>query len=116
MPKHREQRWAEWKGSQPQHTELRRAENDPNQPPLLPLFAGSLSAQLAFYGRNQLSSRRRICRDTARAAALRLSKKKRGLFHKTPKARGGVTPGRIQTPGRTRPLARQGLLFLWFSC
>ena len=75
MPKQREQRWAEWKGSQPQHTKLRRAENDHNQPPLLPLFAGPLSAQLAFYGRNQLSSQRRIRRVTVRAAALRLSKK-----------------------------------------
>jgi len=37
MPKQIEQRWAEWKGSQPQHTKLRRAENDSNQPRYLPV-------------------------------------------------------------------------------
>ena len=88
MPKQREQRRAEWKGSQPQHSKLRRAENDPNQPTFLPLFAGPLSAQLAFNGRNQLSSRRRIHRDTARAAALQLSAKNRHS-NKTTKAREG---------------------------
>ena len=64
MPKQREERWAKWKRSQPQHKKLRRAEIDPSQPPLLPLFAVPLSTQLAFYGRNQLSSRRRIHSDT----------------------------------------------------
>ena len=90
MPKQREERRAKWKGSQPKHTKLRRAENDPNQPPLLPLFAGPLSAQLAFYGQNQLSSRMRIHRDTARAAALRLSKEMHNLTKpQKPKAHGG---------------------------
>jgi len=51
-------------------------------------LAGPLSAQLAFYGRNQLSSRRRISRDTARAAALRLIKKSKNMT-KPPKAHGG---------------------------
>jgi len=74
MPKQREERLAKWKGTQPQHTKLRRAENDPNQPPLLPLFADPLSAQLTFYGQIQLSSR--------------LSKKIKNLT-KTQKAYGG---------------------------
>jgi len=90
MPKQREEMWAKRKGSQPQHTKLRRAENDPNQPSLLQLFAGPLSAQLAFYGRSQLSPRRWIHRDTARTAALRLSKKIQNLTN--PKSSRGDNP------------------------
>ena len=67
----------------------------PNISPLLPLLAGPLSVQLAFYGRIQLSSQRRFGCGTTYVTSV---KYENGGFQQTPKAHGSWrgTPGSYQ--------------------
>ena len=87
-------------GLKSRRTERQRPHQTPEDPKSGPCIKVSRPSA-SFYVRIRLVLRRQICRDTARAAALHLSAKKKGLSDKTPKSPGVVVLGR--TGSATRP-------------